>query len=382
MYKSTTPEQTRILYFVTEDWYFCSHRLPLAISAKEAGYSVYVVTRVRSHRAEIEAAGLKLIPIQLSRRSKNPFAEIAFIWRLIRIYKDLKPDIVHHVAVKPVIYGSIAARFSRVPAVVNAMAGLGYLFSSKKLVARLLRPLIRLSFGLLLNNERTIVILQNPDDIEVLSGRGTISRSRVRLIRGSGVDTSIYRTSPETDDVPIVLLAARMLWDKGIGDFVEAARELKRQGIKARFVLAGDRDDENPGAIDSSQLEEWNAQGHVEWWRHQTDMPKVFALAHIVCLPTTYGEGVPKVLIEAASCGRPLIATDAPGCREIVINGENGLLVPVNDVEALAAAIRRLLQSKELRRQMGQVGRQLVEDEFSLETVTCETLAVYGAFPQ
>jgi glycosyltransferase involved in cell wall biosynthesis len=338
-----------IVYFVTEDWYFCSHRLQLAIAAKEAGYSVYVITRVNSHGAEIEAAGLNLVPVTLSRRSKNPIVEAIFIRKLIRIYKDIYPDIVHHVAIKPVIYGSIAARLAGIQNVVNAMAGLGFLFSSGQPTARLF----------------------------VLCGSGTIDRRRVRLIRGSGVDTDVYGYEAESNEVPIVLLASRLLWDKGVGEFVAAARTIRRSGIDARFVLAGDNDDENPGSISTAQLKEWNDEGAVECWGHCTNMPNIFAGIHIVCLPTAYGEGVPKVLIEAASCGRPIVATDAPGCREIVIDGKNGILVPVNDTEALSTAIRKLLHSPLLRKSMGEFGRQLVEAQFSLERVNRETLAVY-----
>lgn len=378
--ESSRPRASKLLYFVTEDWYFCSHRLPLAIAAKEAGYSVYVVTRVRSHGAEIEAAGLNLVPIELSRRSKNPLVEIATIRRLVGIYKEIRPDIVHHVAVKPVIYGSIAARLAGIPAVVNAMAGLGFLFSSETLMARLLRPAIRLLFSALLNNDRTTVILQNPDDVEVLCGTGTVDRQRVRLIKGSGVDTAVYQRRPQTDEVPVVLLASRLLWDKGIGEFVAVARKLRAEGIEARFVLAGEGDEENPASIGARQLDTWSNEGDVEVWGRRTDMPEVFASVHIVCLPTAYGEGVPKVLIEAASCGRPIVATDAPGCREIVVDGKNGILVPIKDTEALAAALCKLLRSPELRDTMGTFGRQLVQDQFSLERVNRETLAVYESF--
>jgi glycosyltransferase involved in cell wall biosynthesis len=370
-----------IAYFVTEDWYFCSHRLPLAVAAKEAGYTVYVVTRVSSHGAEIEAAGLNLIPITLSRRSKNPIIEAMFIWRLIRIYREIRPDIVHHVAMKPVIYGSIAARLVRVSAQVNAMAGLGFLFSSKKLTARLLRPLVKALFRLLLNNERTAVILQNPDDVEVMVGSGTVGRDRVRLIVGSGVDTEEYRWHPEPGGAPVVLLASRLLWDKGVGEFVKAARLLKREGAGARFVLVGEGDDANPESISKYQLETWAKEGDIEWWGRRSDMPSVLSGSQIVCLPS-YREGLPKVLVEAASCGRPIVTTDAPGCREIVRDGVNGILVPVKDVDSLANAIRTLLNAPEMRMRMGQSGRQLVKERFSMEQVIGETLAVYRAMLQ
>ena len=178
--------------------------------------------------------------------------------------------------------------------------------------------------------------------------------------------------------MPVVLLASRLLWDKGVGEFVEAAGRIKQRGIAARFVLAGDSDDENPASISTRQLDEWREAANVECWGHRTDMPKVFADSHVVCLPTAYGEGVPKVLIEAASCGRPIVATDVPGCREIVIDGSNGILIPVKDVDALVLAICKLLESQELRRRMGQAGRQLVREKFSLDKVIRETLAVYA----
>ena len=366
-----------IVYFVTEDWYFCSHRLPLAIAAKNAGYAVYVVTRVSAHGAEIESAGLNLVPVTLSRRSKNPIVEAKFIWNLIRIYKNIRPDIVHHIALKPVVYGAIAARVAKVPLVVGAMAGLGFLFSSRTLIARTLRPAIRRLLGLLLNNDRTTVILQNPDDVKILCDTGTISRDRVRLIRGSGVDPAVYRREPELDGTPTVLLASRMLWDKGIAEFVEAAVRVKQVRANVKFVLAGDSDDENPASISVDQLREWHEQGSVEYWGRCSDMPGIFAKVHVVCLPTAYGEGVPKVLIEAASCGRPIVASDAPGCREIVVDGVNGTLIPVKNVDALVKAINELLDSPELRSRMGRAGRELVKAEFSVQKVVDETLAIY-----
>lgn len=370
-----------IVYFVTEDWYFCSHRLHLAVAAKEAGYDVYVITRVNLHGEEIEAAGLNLVPVTLSRRSKNPIVEAMFVTRLTRIYKQIRPDIVHHVGMKPVIYGSIAARLAGISATVNALAGLGFLFSSKKLIARILRPVIKVLFRLLLDNDRTTVILQNPDDVEVMVGSGTVSSDRVSLIMGSGVDTEEYRRHPEPGGAPLVLLASRLLWDKGVGEFVQAAELLKSEGVEARFVLVGEGDDANPESISERRLNIWKQEGIVEWWGRRSDMPAVLSDSHIVCLPS-YREGLPKVLVEAASCGRPIVTTDAPGCREIVKDGLNGILVPVKDAAALANAIRSLLDSAETRARMGHAGRQLVKETFSLDKVVGETLAIYKSMLQ
>lgn len=368
---------TKIIFFVTEDWYFCSHRLPLALAAQRSGYDVTVVTRVNQHGELIRSHGLNLIPINLSRRSRNPLKELGVIRQLLDIYREQKPDIVHHVALKPVLYGSIAARLAGVPAVVNALAGLGFLFVSKQWLARILRPLVEVAFRVLLNRPNVRVIFQNPDDLCLLTGRGVLELKRAVLIRGSGVDTTLFRPAPELDETPLVVLASRMLWDKGVKEFVEAARQLKGLGVSARFALVGEGDPENPASISREQLAQWCDEGVIEWWGRHENMPQIFAESHIVCLPTTYGEGVPKVLIEAAACARPIVATDVPGCREIVRNGENGLLVPAKDVDLLALALRKLIENSSLRIKMGLRGRAMVEEEFSVEHVVRQTLDLY-----
>jgi glycosyltransferase involved in cell wall biosynthesis len=367
----------KLLFFVTEDWYFCSHRLSLAVAARNAGFDVCVVTRVRNHGAEIRSCGLRLIPIELSRHGINPFGDIALIRRLARIYREELPDLVHHVAMKPVLYGSLAAWLAGTSQVVNAMAGLGFLFVSSEIQARLLRPIVKVAFRFLFNRRGTRLILQNPDDMRLLSDANILDAKQIRLIRGSGVDTQVFIDRPEPESEPVVILASRMLWDKGIGEFVEAARKLKDSGVRARFVLIGDTDAGNPAAVSKEQLESWHNSGGVEWWGRREDMPEVFAQCNIFCLPTAYGEGVPKVLIEAASCGRAIVTSDWPGCREIVRNGENGLLVPVRDADALANALQKLIDNAELRQEMGVRGREIVKAEFSMERVVEETLAVY-----
>jgi glycosyltransferase involved in cell wall biosynthesis len=367
----------KLLFLVTEDWYFYSHRLPLAREAQRSGYSVIVATRVQEHGQRILAEGFKLLPIGMLRRSKNPFKEFASLLELIRLYRSERPDVVHHVAVKPVVYGSIAARLARVPRVINAIAGMGYVFSSKSIKVKALRPLVKFVLKFLLNRPTTRTIFQNPDDQNMLIREDIVRRELTRLIRGSGVDPQKYSPAPEPAGAVMIVLASRMLWDKGIGEFVEAARILKADRINARFVLVGDTDNGNFAAVPSAQLDAWNRSGIVEWWGKRDDIPQIFAASHIVCLPSAYGEGVPKVLIEAASCGRPVVTTDTPGCREIVRNGENGLLVPVRDPVALAHAIRTLIADSRLRGQMGARGRNIVLEEFTLEIVVGETLSLY-----
>jgi len=367
----------KLLYFITEDWYFCSHRLPLALAAQDAGYDVAVVTHVNEHGEAIRRAGIRLIPFNLSRRGMNLLSEVAMLARLIVLYRKEKPDLVHHVAMKPVLYGSLAARLSGVPRVVNALAGLGYVFTSDEPKARLLRLVIGGAFRGILNIRRSRLILQNQDDRAMFIRKRFINEERIRLIRGSGVDTAVFSTTPEPSDIPVVMLASRMLWDKGIKEFVEAARQLKDRGIDARFVLVGDTDPHNPSAIPKEQLTYWHTEGVIEWWGHREDMPTVFSESNIICLPSFYGEGVPKVLIEAAASGRPIVTTNTPGCREIVKNGENGLLVPVRNTAKLVDALHLLIEKPELRKKMGAKGREIAMNEFAVEKVVSETMTVY-----
>jgi len=366
----------KILYFITEDWYFCSHRLPLALAARDAGYDVAVVTNVNEHADVIRRAGIRLIPFDLSRKGMNPASELAVLARLVALYRKEKPDIVHQVAMKPVLYGSLAARLSGVSRVVNALAGLGYIFTSDQPKARFLRPVIGSAFRGLLNSRRSRLILQNQDDRAKFIRKRFISEKRIRLIRGSGVDTAVFVPTPEPPGVPVVILPSRMLWDKGVREFVDAAGQLKKRGISARFVLVGDTDPHNPSAIPTEQLTAWHAEGAVEWWGRRDDMPAVFEQSHIVCLPS-YREGLPKVLLEAASCGRPIVTTDTPGCRDVVRQGENGLLVPVRGTAELADALQLLIEQPELRKKMGCKGREIVVSEFALEKVVAKTMNIY-----
>lgn len=365
----------KLIFLVTEDWYFCSHRLPLACAARDAGFDVAVATRVTAHGERIRSAGLRLIPIALRRSSRNPWSELQAIREIAAIYRREKPDIVHHVAMKPVLYGSLAAKIAGVPHTVNALAGMGYVFTSQNASARLLRPWIILAFRFLLRNTR--VILQNPDDRDSLLSAGILNESQAVLIRGSGVDTDVFRYTPEPDTgTPLIVLPARMLWDKGVGEFVAAAEMLRKDGIAANFVLAGERDADNPAAISLEQLQQWHAAGTVTWLGKQEDMPALLARSHIVCLPS-YREGLPKALLEAASSGRAIVATDVPGCREVVRHGENGLLVSPRDSTALAHALRQLIEDAALRRRYGRNGRAIAEQEFSVARVSAETLALY-----
>lgn len=364
----------KLLFFCTEDWFVCSHWLPHVTAARDAGYEVHVLTRVRNHGERLTGLGLKLIPLELSRRGRNPFAELRVIVDLIRIYRRLRPDLVEHIAMKPLVYGGIAAFFSGPKGIVNYIAGLGWLFTAGGFQARLLRWPITLALRLLLR--RGQVIVENPSDYAQIASLG-LPAARITRIPGAGVDMDEFQPIPEPEGVPLVVMAARMLWAKGVGEFVRAAELLKARGVSARFALVGVPDGENPSSVPLARLEAWREQGVVEWWGRRDDMPEVFAESGIVCLPTFYGEGVPKVLIEAAAAGRPIVATQIPGCREIVHDGESGLLVPTQDAEALADALERLLADAGSRRQMGQRGREIAAAGFSVERVVADTLGVY-----
>jgi glycosyltransferase involved in cell wall biosynthesis len=370
-------ERPRLLFVVTEDWYFASHRLALAVAARQAGYAVAVATRVDRLGELIRREGIELIALRRLRRSSlNPLRELAAIAELARVVRRWRPSLVHLVALKPVLYGAIACRLGGVAARVNALAGLGFVFVANTPLARVLRPFVKAALRWTLGGARTATIVQNPDDRRLLIDEGLVNASHVRLIRGSGVDLTRFVPGAPEAGRPIVLLMSRMLWDKGVGEFVEAARLLRSRGVNARFVLAGDPDSENPAAIAVEQLEQWQREGIVEWWGHRDDAPHVLAQALLVVLPS-YREGLPKVLLEAAACGRPMIATDVPGCREIVEQGVTGLLVPPRESEPLAATIAALLADPERRDRMGRAARALAEREFGLDAVIDRTLAVY-----
>lgn len=362
----------KLLYVVTEDWYFVSHRLPLAIAAQAAGFEVAVATREGQHGNLIRNAGIRLIPLALSRRGGNPISEVTALWRL---YRQEKPDIVHHVALKPIMLGALAAFLARVPAQVNAVAGLGWLFTSSNAMANIVRLPFRWMLGLLLDQTHSLTIVQNPEDIEFLKYSG-VSASRLRLIRGAGVDINVFQpTKPPPAPIRIVLIA-RMLWDKGVGEFIEAARQLTDAGINARFILVGAPDPANPGSVPEEKLRNWQGRPGIEWLGRRDDIPAVLQTAHIACLPS-YREGLPKSLLEAAACGLPIVTTDSPGCREVVRDGLNGFLVPIRDAHSLASALKKLIENDELRHRMGHQSRQRAEREFSLDAVIAQTLALY-----
>ncbi|WP_295387963.1 glycosyltransferase family 4 protein [uncultured Thiodictyon sp.] len=370
----STPRSPRVAFFVTVDWYFCHHYLALAQAVRAAGYQVTVITDVAEHGEVIRAAGLDLIPLTVSRKGMNPWRELRSILRLIGILRTLRPALLHNLAQKPVLYGTLAARLTGVPAVVNGVAGMGYLFTSQAARARLVRALVGRAYCALLAAPQVRVLVQNPDDqaqVRRLTGVAPV------LIPGSGVDMARFVPQAPPPGPRVVVLASRMLWDKGIGEFVGAARLLKAQDPTARFVLVGKPDPGNPVSVSEEQLLAWQQEGCIEWWGYRADIPAVLAAAHIACLPSYYREGLPKFLIEAAAAGLPLVTTDATGCREAVEPGRNGLLVPPRDVAALAQALARLIADGELRRRFGARSREIAQERFDATRIHAATLAVY-----
>ena len=365
-----------ILYLVTEDWYFWSHRLPIARAARDAGWEVLVATRVGNHGERIEREGFRLIPIKMRRRSLAPWREIAAIAGLLRLYRRERPDLVHQVGMKPVLYGSFAAAMTGVPAVVNALAGMGYVFTSTRLKARALRPFVKMAFRWLLDRPNSRVILQNPDDVAAMTD-GTVAAERVALIRGSGVDIEAFAGTDEPDGTPVAVMVSRMLWDKGAGELVQAARLLRRRKVRLKVVLVGSPDPENPASIPERQLRDWDSSGDIAWWGERADIAGIWAHSHIAVLPSYYGEGVPKSLLEAGASARPMLATNMSGCREIVVDGVTGILVPPRDLAALADGLEALARDKSLRQRLGAAARELVEREFSEAKVVEQTMALY-----
>lgn len=362
---------------VNEAAFFLSHRLVIARSARDAGYEVHVTTPAGPGSERIAENGLVFHALPLSRSGTHPLKELRTVWHLSRLIARLKPDIVHAVTIKPILYCGWLARATNRFALVGTIPGLGYVFSSRGALAGLRRSAIRIGYRLALSAKRVRAVFQNNDDLRAFLDAGLVPAASAALIRGSGVNLEEFVPAPEPDGQPVVVLASRMLEQKGVREFVTAAERLRRLGVVARFALVGAPDPDNPSSIPERHLRQWHESGAVEWWGRRDDMPEVFRSASIVCLPTYYGEGVPKVLIEAAACGRPIVTTDWPGCREIVTDGENGLLVPVRDVDALAAALRSLLEDAERRKSMGARGRHVAEAGFGEERVVRETLRIY-----
>ncbi len=373
------PAAPILVFLVTEDWFFASHFMKRALAARAAGWRVFLVANSGDASEAIRAAGIEVIPVRFRRRRVNPFAELLFTLKLARIYRALKPDLVHHVALKPIVQGGLAARIAGVRAIVNAPVGLGYVFSSDRPLAKLLKPLVSLLLRYTLSPRRGWVIFENPDDLAELASRGMIRPQAASIIRGAGVDIRQFAPAPEPPPPVRVILIARMIREKGVADFVAAARRLLGKRSPAEFLLAGAPDEGNPDSLTEAELRGWEREGLVRWLGPRKDVAELLRGAHIACQPSSYREGLPKSALEAMAAGRPLVATDIPGCREAVVHGETGFLVPARDPDALAEALEKLIASPELRTRMGMAARRRAEQYFADEIICQQTVLVYQA---
>jgi glycosyltransferase involved in cell wall biosynthesis len=374
----------RVVLFANTDWYLYNFRRSLALALRDAGHELLLLSPPGPYGERLRALGLRWEPVPMRRRSLAPLREAALVWRLGRIFRAEAPDLVHGFTLKCAGYGSLAARLAGVPARVNAVAGMGYVFTSGDLQARMLRPLVRGLLRVALGGRNARLILQNPDDVALFERARLVDAAQVRLIPGSGVDCERFAPAPPdagrdaSSRGPLrVLLPSRLLWDKGVGEFVEAARRLRAAGRPVACLLAGAPDAGNPTAVPEAMVQAWAAEGVVEWLGHVEDMAALFRSVDVVVLPS-YREGLPKGLIEAGASGCALVTTDVPGCREVVRDGEDGLLVPMRDAPALAAAIARLQDDPALRARLAGAARAKALAAFDERLVIARTLTVYG----
>lgn len=369
----------KIVFFANTDWYLFNFRLDYARYLRERGHEVVMVAPPGQFAPRLQQEGFRWVPMPMHRRSLNPLREAAVIARLMALYRAERPDLAHHFTIKCVVYGSLAARFAGVRAVVNAVAGFGSLFVSDRPTARLLRPAVRRLLKMASDQRGSCLVVQNMDDLGVFQSMRLSANANLKLIRGSGVNVARFKpgAAPRPPGPPRILFVGRLLYDKGIAEFVECARRCRsaRPGAM-EFLAAGEADSGNPASVTRTTLDEWKSRGDVQFIGQVTDMPALLASVDIVVLPS-YNEGAPRSLIEAAACEKPLIASDVGGCREVVIDGVNGLLVPVRDVAKLTAAVLKLAGDPQLRALMGQAGRQHVLKELDEQIVFRETYRTY-----
>ena len=366
----------KLHFVVNEDWAFVSHFFERAVAAKSAGYNVAISAHCGEKRAELEGAGFTIYPHNISRSGTNPFIEVQNLFAMIKVFRKSKPDIIHLIALKPIVIGAIAAQIYGKAQVVCAPIGMGYLFSSNDRKARLLQPIVRFVLRRLLKFKNTQVIIENAEDCESLVSGNFVKMSNIQVIKGAGVDLSLYKAIPENLETQVVTMFARVLRDKGVLDFVEAAKIVHQEFPNALFQLVGDCDLGNPTSFSEGEVRSWESAGTINWLGYRTDVPALLAASNIVCLPS-YREGLPKTLIEACAAQRAIVATDVTGCREVVSHGSNGLLVQVRNHEKLAEAISQLLGDQLQRTAFAKNGRARAENEFASPIVIEQTLAVY-----
>lgn len=369
----------RILYLITEGWFFESHFYERALAASHAGHEVYVAANIDGFQSRYDWAQFKVIQVSFTRSGTNPLRELATILQVLNVIKNVQPDLIHQIAMKPIIYGALAVYAARMRLnVVSAPVGMGYTFISSDLRAKFIRPIVSFLLKKSLRKDGSKVIFENIDDLNDFVRRGFVLGRDTYLIRGAGVNVDYYTPPNErVNSVPVITMVARMLRDKGVLDFVEAAAIVNRDRIRAVFNLVGDVDDGNPSSLDRGYLLSVTGKFGLVWLGHSGSVRDIYQSSDIACLPS-YREGLPKSLIEAASCGLPIVTTDAVGCRELVPAGKNGILVPPRNPRALADALLKLIDNESLRHAMGVESRSLATERFSSSLIIDQTLAVYG----
>lgn len=366
----------KVLLFTNDDWSFVNFRWDLACALQKLGYQVFVLAKSTTHQKKIEAAGFKFLSVSLERGRLNPWREGLTLWSVIKIYRQVAPDICHHFAIKPIIYGSIAAFFAKTKKIVNTITGLGSVFVGKEWKARIWKRGVLWVYRAIFNRENAWTIVQNHDDYEYFVAQA-ISPKRMRIILGSGVNLQQYPQQPLPSPPLVVAMVARLIKQKGIQDYVEAAKQVRQKKPEVRFVLVGDIDKQNPSAISDTELARWKEENHVEFLGHLNRVIDVWKQAHVAVLTTINREGLPKALLEAAALGRALIATDIPGNRELVRQGENGFLIPAQDPSALSSAILELAEDSALLECFAKAARSDVEQFFSSDVVNQQIVTLY-----
>lgn len=367
----------RLVILINQDWFFLSHFCDRAIAAREAGYEVTVVVPDDGRLNDIKEFGFNIKEIKMSRHGVGLVGIFATILQIRKIYREINPNIVWQIGLKSIVLGTAAAKSLKSDHIVNAVVGMGSVYSTNSVKSRVVRLVMRYTLRLLLNPPGSKVVFENSDDLQEMIKMEAVRSESAVVIQGAGVDLGRFRACPEKAGTPIVLFASRLIREKGIEIFVDAARQLRSQGENARFVVAGGIDVSSRSAVPEVMLSEWQADGTIEWWGKRGDMPEVLAQATIFCLPTWYREGLPKVILEAMACERAVITTDVVGCREIVHHLENGMLIPPQDAGALANSIRTLLHNSELRGQLARRGRETVQVAFDTETICRETIKIF-----
>lgn len=368
----------KVALVANSSWYLWNFRLSFLEGLRAEGYETVLIAPEDAYSDRLRSLGFRLVTVPLDRKGMNPFHDLLAFLRLSRVYRVEKPDIAHHHTVKCILYGSLAAWDAKVPAVVNSVTGLGHLFLSPSPLVAAVRSAVLLLYRLVARRPRVHFLFQNPDDLAAFARFGVALPGKHTLVRGSGVDTRRFRPPErEREEGPVrVLFASRMLKEKGLYELRQAGLRLQAQGAGCELVLAGGIDEGNPSAVTFAELEQWQKEGWMRWLGHVDSMDELLRSVEICVLPS-WREGLPRSLLEAAACGRAIVATDVPGCREVVDHERTGLLVPVRSPDALAAAIARLCRDPALRARLGAAARARAEAEFSDTHVRERTTAIY-----